>query len=73
MDFSFYFSDSRMDEQMEMDTEQAQLMLQLRQLHLKEGSAATSPTPSDMSSHSGNRGSNDSGFGSDKVSFICKH
>jgi len=56
-----------MDEQKEMDTEQAQLMFQLRQLHLKDASSAASPSPSEMSSTSGARGSNDSGFGSDKV------
>ena len=56
-----------MDEQMEMDTEQAQLMFQLRQLHLKDASSSASPSPSEMSSTSGARGSNDSGFGSDKV------
>lgn len=52
---------------MEMDTEQAQLMFQLRQLHLKDASSSASPSPSEMSSTSGARGSNDSGFGSDKV------
>ena len=54
---------------MEMDTEQAQLMFQLRQLHLKDASSSASPSPSEMSSTSGVRGSNDSGFGSDKVTF----
>ena len=61
-----------MDEQMEMDTEQAQLMFQLRQLHLKDASSAASPSPSDMSSTSDARGSNDSGFGSDKVNIHKK-
>merc|ERR1712107_682578 len=45
-------------------------MFQLRQLHLKDASSAASPSPSEMSSTSGARGSNDSGFGSDKEEMM---
>ena len=56
---------------MEMDIDQAQLMLQLRQMNIKDPAFVSmpSPAPSDASTSSsqGARGSNDSGFGSDKV------
>ena len=59
-----------MEDQMELDIDQAQLMMQLRQMNLKEHSYASLPSPAHSdasSSSSGVRGANDSGIESDKV------